>query len=87
MQPSEKLNEITSTIIGAAIKVHRPSGPGLWESSYCVCLAHELKKLGYRVQQEEPIPIVYDGINLECGFRADLLVEGSVIVECKAKKL
>ena len=81
-----QINDLTSAIIGAAIKVHRTLGPGLLESTYRVCLAHELQKLGLRVEQEKPIPVIYDGIKLECGFRADLLVEDSVIVECKAKQ-
>src|SRR5437868_5484424 len=80
-----KTNDITGAIIGAAIKVHRTLGPGLLESVYRICLAHELTKLGLRVEKEKPIPVIYDGIQLECGFRADLLVEGMVIVECKAK--
>ena len=79
------LNELTATIIGCAIKVHRTLGPGLLESAYRVCLAYELEKAGLSVQQEESIPVVYDGVKLECGFRADLLVAGQVIVECKAK--
>ncbi len=80
------LNEITSAIIGAAIKVHRKLGPGLLESAYRICLAYELEKLGFRVRQEEPVPIVYDELRIECAFRADLLVDESVIVECKAKE-
>ncbi len=80
-----QLNDLTSTIIGAAIKVHRALGPGLLESAYRTCLAYELTKLGLRVQQEEPIPVIYEGVRLECAFRADLLIEGLVIVECKAK--
>jgi GxxExxY protein len=80
-----KINELTSAIIGAAIKVHRTLGPGLLESAYRVCLAYELTKLELRVQQEKPIPVIYEDVKLECGFRADLLVEGTVIVECKAK--
>ena len=79
------LNQLTSSIIGAAIDVHRSLGPGLLESAYRVCLAYELQKRGLHVEQEKPIPVVYDGVKLECGFRADLLVEGAVIVECKAK--
>jgi GxxExxY protein len=81
-----ELNELTSTIIGAAIKVHRKLGPGLLESAYCVCLAYELQQQGLRVEREKPIPVIYDGIRLECGFRADLIVEGMVIVECKAEE-
>lgn len=80
-----KLNDLTSEIIGSAIKVHRVLGPGLLESAYRVCLAHELRQLGRHVEIEKPIPVVYEGVKLKCGFRADLLVERSVIVECKAK--
>jgi GxxExxY protein len=80
-----ELNELTSAIIGAAIKVHRSLGPGLLESAYRVCLAYELRKLGLEVKREEPVPLVYEGVHLECGFKADLLVDGRVIVECKAK--
>jgi GxxExxY protein len=76
------INELTSTIIGAAIKVHRALGPGLLESAYRACLAYELRKLGLRVEEERPIPLVYEGVQLNCGFRADLLVEDSIIVEC-----
>jgi len=80
------INELTSTIIGAAIKVHRNLGPGLLESAYRVCLAYELEKAGLLVEQEKPIPVVYESVKLDCGFRADLLVEAMVIVECKAKE-
>ena len=80
------INELTSTIIGAAIKVHRTLGPGLLESAYKVCLTYELRKLGLQVEPEKPIPVIYDEVKLECGFRADLLVQGMVVVECKAKE-
>ncbi len=80
-----KLNDITSAVIGAAIKVHRALGPGLLESAYRVCLAYELQKTGLAVEQEKPIPVVYEGVKLDCGFRADLLADGAVIVEFKAK--
>jgi len=79
-------DELTGQIIGAAIKVHRGLGPGLLESAYRVCLAYELQKLMLNVQQEVPIPVIYDGIKLECGFRADLIVNEMVVVECKAKE-
>ena len=82
-----KLNDITSAIIGSAIKVHKTLGPGLLESAYRVCLAYELEKLGMKVEQEKPVPVVYEGVQLDCGYRADLLVLGRVIVECKAKQL
>jgi GxxExxY protein len=79
------LNDLTSAIIGAAIKVHRTLGPGLLESAYRACMAYELNKLGLHVEQEKRIPVVYEEVKLECGFRADLLVNGQVVVECKAK--
>ncbi len=80
------LNELTGIIIGAAIKVHKALGPGLLESAYQACLAYELQKLGLRVEREKPIPVIYEEVHMECGFRADLLVEGIVIVEAKAKQ-
>jgi GxxExxY protein len=79
------VNELTRAIIGAAIEVHRRLGPGLLESVYRVCLAHELRKRGYEVQEEMRVPVVYDDVELECGFRADLLVNGQIVVEVKAK--
>lgn len=80
------MNELTQTIIGAAIQVHKTLGPGLLESVYEFCLAHELQKLNIPVERQKPIPVVYDGQKLECGFRADLLVDNRVIVECKSKE-
>ncbi len=79
------INEITEAIIGAAIEVHRRLGPGLLESAYRVCLAYELRRRGFDVIEEQPIPVVYDDVKLECGFRADLLVNHLVVVEVKAK--
>jgi GxxExxY protein len=79
-------NELTHVIIGAAIRVHRNLGPGLLESAYRICLAYELQKLSLEVILEKPIPVVYESVKLECGFRADLLVGNQVIVECKAKE-
>jgi GxxExxY protein len=80
-----EINELTSAIIGAAIEVHRRLGPGLLESAYRVCLAYELRKRGFDVVEEKPVPVIYDEVKLECGFRADLLVNGLVVVELKAK--
>ena len=79
------LNALTEAIIGAAIEVHQRLGPGLVETAYRKCLAYELRKRGFEVVEEQPIPVVYDEVHLECGFRADLLVDGSVVVELKAK--
>jgi GxxExxY protein len=80
------LNDITYAIIGAAMKVHRILGPGLLESAYEACLAYELQKLGFHVEQQKPIPVVYEDVKLDCGFRADVLVNAQVAVELKAKE-
>jgi GxxExxY protein len=78
--------DITSQIIGAAIKVHRKLGPGLLESAYEACLAYELEKLGLQVQRQKAVPLVYENVKLECGFRADLVVASRVVVEIKCKE-
>ena len=80
-------NQLTEAIIGAAIEVHKRLGPGLLESAYRVCLAYELRKRGFDVVEEKPVPVVYDDVKMDCGFRADLLVNGTVIVELKAKSV
>jgi GxxExxY protein len=77
-------NELTERIIGAAVKVHRALGPGLLESAYEICLVHELCKAGLKVEQQKPLPVVYDGVRLDCGYRLDLLVEDTVVIELKA---
>jgi GxxExxY protein len=77
-------NELTEKIIGAAIEVHRHLGPGLLESAYEECVCYELSKLGIGFQRQIPLPIVYKGIRLNCGYRMDLIVEDSVVVEVKA---
>ncbi|MFM8251457.1 MAG: GxxExxY protein [Planctomycetota bacterium] len=79
------LNELSREIIGAAIEVHRRLGPGLLESAYRICLAFELKKRGFRVRMEIPIPVVYDDVKLECGFRSDMIVNEMIVAELKAK--
>jgi len=78
-------NQLTQAIIGAAIEVHKRLGPGLLESAYRVCLTHELRKRGFNVIEEKPVPVFYDEVQLECGFRADLLVNNLIVVELKAK--
>uniref|UniRef100_A0A832A851 GxxExxY protein n=1 Tax=Desulfacinum infernum TaxID=35837 RepID=A0A832A851_9BACT len=77
-------NEITSQIIGAAIEVHRHLGPGLLESTYEECLAHELSLRGVAFRRQHPLPLTYKGKILDCGYRLDFLVEDRVIVELKA---
>jgi GxxExxY protein len=79
-----ELNEITEKIIGCAIKVHSALGPGLLESTYEVSLIHELTKLRLSVRSQIKLPVEYDGIRLDAGYRIDLLVEDQVIVELKA---
>jgi GxxExxY protein len=80
----ERLHRITEVIIGAAIQVHRVLGPGLLESAYEACLAFELKKRGLSIEQQRPLPLVYEQVELDCGYRIDLLVEGAVVVELKS---
>ena len=76
--------QLTHEIIGAAIAVHRELGPGLLEAVYEECLCHELSLRGLAFDRQKPIPVVYRGTKLDCGYRADIVVSGSVIVEIKA---
>lgn len=78
------LEQISRKAIGAAISVHRVLGPGLLESAYEICLAHELASLGLFVERQKPIPVIYRNVKLDCGYRADLIVEQQLIVEVKA---
>ncbi len=84
MTDRDRLNAITKTIIGAAIQVHRNLGHGLLESAYEACLAFELGKRGLKSEQQKPLPLVYEQIKLECGYRIDFVVEGSVVIEVKS---
>lgn len=70
-----KIDKITETIIGGAIAVHRVLGPGLLESAYEACLAYELVDRGLSVERQKALPVKYRGVNLDCGYRIDLLVE------------
>ncbi|SMO39571.1 GxxExxY protein [Saccharicrinis carchari] len=79
-----ELNDISYKIIGCVYKVHTELGPGLLESSYEVCLAHELLKEGLKVERQKSLPVVYDGIKLDAGYRIDLLVENLIILELKS---
>jgi GxxExxY protein len=78
------INELTGQVIGAAIEVHKFLGPGLLESAYEKCLCHELslRKIDHQTQIE--IPIIYKGVNLDCGYRIDILIPNKLIVELKA---
>jgi GxxExxY protein len=75
---------VTGEIVDAAMKVHTALGPGLLESTYEVCLAHELSKRGLRARRQAELPVVYDGIRIDAGYRIDLLVEEVVILELKS---
>ena len=78
------LNELTHTIIGAAIEIHKELGPGLLESIYEKCLTHLLNEKGLKLIMQQKVPLVFKGLYLDCDLRFDLLVENSIIVEIKA---
>jgi GxxExxY protein len=77
-------SKLTEAVIGAAMQVHSALGPGLLESAYRACMVHELHRRGFRVRAELPLPISYDGLRIDVGYRIDLLVEDTTIVELKA---
>jgi len=78
-----EINEITQKIIGCAIEVHKNLGPGLLESAYEECLAFDLTKAGLSIKRQQPVPVVYRDIKLDCGYRIDILVEKCVVIELK----
>jgi GxxExxY protein len=80
------LNELTEKVIGAAIKVHRNLGPGFLESVYQAALAYELEKANISFEKEKTLPVPYEDILLEVGFRCDFLIDKRIIVECKSVK-
>jgi GxxExxY protein len=84
-EPRSKLlhEELTERIIGAAIEVHRELGPGLLESAYEECLCHELRLRELRLARQVSLPVRYKGVNLDCGYRIDLIVQDLVVVELK----
>ena len=79
-----ELNELSRTIIGCAINVHKVLGPGLLESAYEECLSYELIKQGLHIERQRPVPIVYREVKLDCGYRIDILVENKIIIELKS---
>jgi len=79
-----RINQLTDSIIGAAIEVHRCLGPGLLESAYEECLCRELALRGIAFERQRSLPIEYKGVKLDCGYRIDILVAGVVVVEIKA---
>ncbi len=86
MDEKDRLDEITRRVIGAAIDVHKILRPGLLESAYEACLAYELRQLGYKIEQQKPLPVTYKDVRLDCGYRLDFAVEDSVIVEVKGHR-
>ena len=81
---ADTLNQITSIILSTAIGIHRALGPGLLESAYLTCLVHELVAAQLRIERQKALPLVYRGVTIECSYRADLVVEESVLIEVKA---
>ena len=77
-------DELSNIVIGLAIKVHKSLGPGLLESAYKECLYYEIKKAGLQVEKEKPMPLVYDQVKLEIGYRLDLIVENKLIIDTKS---
>ncbi len=83
MAPKLRHEELTEQILGAAIEVHKSLGPGLLESAYEECLCHELNLRGIRFERQVIVPVTYKGVNLDCGYKLDLLIENTVILELK----
>jgi GxxExxY protein len=81
---SPEIERIAKEIVDAAFKIHSKLGPGLLESAYLIVMEYELTKRRLRAQKEVPVPVVYEDVRLDAGYRLDLLVEGCVIVELKA---
>lgn len=78
-----EINQITHEILDSAYKVHSALGLGLLESSYRTCLVYELREKGFKVEEEKPLPLLYEEIKMDCGYRIDILVEDKVVVELK----
>ena len=79
-----EINQLSSKIIGAAIEVHKVLGPGLLESAYEKCLCHELKLRGLSFDNQKPLPLVFKGEELDCGYRLDIVVDNAIILELKS---
>lgn len=77
-------NEIAKIVIGLAIDVHKSLGPGLLENVYKECLYYKIRKAGYYVEKEKIIPVVFEEVRLDCGYKIDLLVEGKLLIELKS---
>ncbi len=84
MKNEIKFSELSNKVIGCAIEVHKALGPGLLESAYSRCLCHELLLNNIPFEAEKPLPVVYKGCRLDCGYRMDIVVGGQIIVELKS---
>ncbi|MCL2129729.1 MAG: GxxExxY protein [Treponema sp.] len=78
--------ELSEKVIGLSISVHKQLGPGLLENIYKECLFYKLEKSGLYVEKEKPLPVIFEGIKIDCGYRLDLLVENELVIECKSVK-
>ena len=79
-----KFDDLSNKVIGCALKVHKELGPGLLESTYEKCLCYELSKAGLRFEYQKELPVKYQEVDIDCGYRIDILVEGSLIIELKS---
>jgi GxxExxY protein len=79
-----EINQLTEKVIGACIEIHKTLGPGLLESAYEECLCHELRLAGLRFERQRSLPVAYKGVQLDCGYRLDVVVEDKLIVELKS---
>ncbi len=77
-------DELSNIVIGLAIKVHKNLGPGLLESSYKECLYYEISKAGLYVEKEKPMPLIYEEVKMDIGYRLDILVENKLVIEIKS---
>ena len=79
-----EIDQLTERVIGACIEIHKTLGPGLLESAYEECLCHELHLAGLKFERQRPLPVAYKGVQLDCGYRLDVVVENKVVVELKS---
>ena len=79
-----QVDKVTDAVIGAAIKIHKALGPGLLESAYAACLVFELRGLGRSIETEKRVPVAYESVRIDCGYKIDLLVDDLVVVEVKS---
>jgi len=79
-----EINQLTERVIGACVEIHKALGPGLLESAYEECLCHELRLAGLGFERQRPLPVAYKGVQLDCGYRLDVVVENKLVVELKS---